>query len=92
MGRKPLFDEPLTAAQRQRRRRARLREEQERLARAARRAVGGHPVDRAVRVRLAKLCGLLSSDHDGERAAAAAKITADMKRLKLTWYDLLSLS
>lgn len=39
---------------------------------------------------LLKLCGMLSSEHHGERAAAALKITALLQRAGLRWDDLLS--
>ena len=38
--------------------------------------------------RLAKLCGLLSSDHDGERATAARMATQLLKSHDTTWHDL----
>jgi hypothetical protein len=90
LGRKPINDEAMTAAERQRKRRARLRQEQRNIDAAW--FVAEHKTKYRTRLRLAKLCGLLSSDYDGERAAAAAKITAEMKRLKLTWYDLMGLT
>jgi hypothetical protein len=37
---------------------------------------------------LAKLCGLFSSHHDGERASAAAKADAIVRSLGLTWRDI----
>jgi len=37
--------------------------------------------------RLAKLCGMLGSSHDGERAAAALKATEFLKAHNLTWHD-----
>jgi hypothetical protein len=41
-----------------------------------------------VRERLAKVCGLLGSDFDGERAEAARRATRILKDAGLTWYDL----
>lgn len=38
--------------------------------------------------RLAKVCGLLGSDHDGERSAAALKATAILRSAGMTWSDL----
>ena len=38
--------------------------------------------------RLAKLCGLLGSDHDGERASAALMATKLLKMNDMTWSDL----
>lgn len=40
------------------------------------------PADRA---RLIKLLGMLGSEHDGERAAAASAVVALVRRLGLTW-------
>jgi hypothetical protein len=37
--------------------------------------------------RLAKLCGLFSSEHDGERATAAAMADKLIRDLGLTWLD-----
>lgn len=45
-------------------------------------------LDPAVAAKLAKVCGLLGSDHDGERAAAAAAGTRLLRALGLTWGDL----
>jgi len=42
-------------------------------------------MDGASLARFRKLCGLLGSNHDGERAAAAAKATEFLKREGLTW-------
>ena len=39
--------------------------------------------------RLAKLCGLFGSDHDGERASAAAKADALIRERGLTWRDVI---
>lgn len=44
-------------------------------------------LDPAVTAKLAKVCGLLSSDHDGERAAAAAAGTRLLRAHGLTWSD-----
>ena len=35
------------------------------------------------------LCGLFSSDHDGERASAAAKADAILRKHGLTWADVI---
>jgi hypothetical protein len=43
------------------------------------------PLDAATATRLAKLCGMFGSDHDGERASAAAKADALVRQLGLTW-------
>jgi hypothetical protein len=43
----------------------------------------------AVADRLAKLCGMLGSAHDGERAAAAAKADQLIRGLGLTWRDII---
>lgn len=43
-----------------------------------------------VRELLAKLCGMLGSDFDGERAAAALKATDVLRRAGLTWDDVLA--
>ena len=40
--------------------------------------------------RLAKLCGLFSSDHDGERATAAAKADQLIRSRGLRWADIIS--
>jgi hypothetical protein len=40
--------------------------------------------------RLAKLCGMLGSEHDGERATAAAKADAFVRSLGLTWPDIIA--
>lgn len=37
--------------------------------------------------RLAKICGLLSSDHDGERATAALLVSRTMRAAGITWED-----
>ena len=39
--------------------------------------------------RLAKLCGMFVSDHDGERAAAAAMADALVREHGLTWRDVI---
>jgi hypothetical protein len=38
--------------------------------------------------RLVKLCGMLGSEHDGERAAAAFKADRFIRGLGLTWGDI----
>jgi hypothetical protein len=40
--------------------------------------------------RLRKLCGMLGSEHDGERAAAAAKADALLRAAGLTWADVIT--
>lgn len=46
----------------------------------------------AVADRLAKLCGMFGSDHDGERAAAAAALANQLVRAHgLTWGDVIVL-
>lgn len=40
--------------------------------------------------RLAKIAGMFGSEHEGERAAAAAKADALVRKLGLTWQDLIS--
>jgi hypothetical protein len=44
----------------------------------------------AARERLVKLCGLLTSDHDGERATAARMATDLLRQHRLTWRELLT--
>jgi hypothetical protein len=39
--------------------------------------------------RLAKLCGMFGSHHDGERAAAAAMADELVRKAGLTWYDVI---
>jgi hypothetical protein len=38
---------------------------------------------------LSKLCSMLGSAHDGERAVAAAKANEFVRRLGLTWRDII---
>lgn len=45
-------------------------------------------LDPAVASKLTKVCGLLGSDHDGERAAAAWQATRLLRQAGLTWADL----
>jgi hypothetical protein len=40
--------------------------------------------------KLAKICGLLGSAHDGERASAAAKADALVRAAGLTWADVIN--
>jgi hypothetical protein len=40
--------------------------------------------------RLRKLCGMLGSEHDGERAAAAAKADALVRAAGLTWAEIIA--
>jgi hypothetical protein len=42
--------------------------------------------------KLAKLCGLFGSDHDGERAAAAQMADKLVKQHGLRWSDVISIS
>ena len=46
-------------------------------------------LDPSTAERLAKLCGLFSSRHDGERAVAAAKADELVRRHNLTWNDVI---
>src|SRR3546814_2536756 len=47
--------------------------------------MNGAPLAPAERQRLAKVCGLLGSAHDGERASAAVAATAIIRNAGLTW-------
>lgn len=40
--------------------------------------------------RLAKLCGMFGSDHDGERASAAAMADKLVRALGLTWSEIIT--
>jgi hypothetical protein len=40
--------------------------------------------------RLAKICGMFGSDHEGERASAAALADKFLRDLGLTWRDIIS--
>jgi hypothetical protein len=42
------------------------------------------------RTKLAKVCGLLSSDHSGERASAAARADAMVRSAQLTWDEVIA--
>ncbi len=42
--------------------------------------------------RLAKICGMFGSAHDGERAAAAALADNLIRSAGLTWHDVINLS
>jgi hypothetical protein len=53
-------------------------------------AVMSMRLDEATADRLAKLCGLLGSNHLGERAAAAAKADALVRGTGLTWRDVIT--
>ncbi|MCP1335157.1 hypothetical protein [Futiania mangrovi] len=46
-------------------------------------------LDDQTRDRLAKLLGMLGSDHDGERAAAGLKADRLVKKIGASWYDIL---
>ncbi len=50
--------------------------------------MSGLPV--AVRERLTKICGLLASSHDGERATAAAMASRVLAEHGITWADLVN--
>jgi hypothetical protein len=50
----------------------------------ARAQLDSHSADR-----LRKLCGMLGSQHDGERATAAAKADALLRAAGLTWADVI---
>lgn len=47
-----------------------------------------HQIDEKTAERLGKVLGLLGSEHDGERAAAAAKAHSMLVASGLTWSDL----
>lgn len=47
-------------------------------------------LDPAAADRLRKLCGMLGSEHDGERATAAAKADEFVRSLGLTWADVIA--
>jgi hypothetical protein len=47
-------------------------------------------LDRLSADRLRKLCGMLGSEHDGERATAAAKADALLRAAGLTWADVIT--
>src|SRR3546814_18882226 len=51
--------------------------------------MNGAPLAPAERQRLAKVCGLLGSDHDGERASAAVAATAIIRNAGLTWEQII---
>ena len=44
----------------------------------------------ATATRLAKVCGLLGSDHDGERASAAYQATKILRAAGMTWADIVA--
>jgi hypothetical protein len=46
-------------------------------------------LDPQAREHLCKLLGMLGSDHDGEIAAAGRKAYVHIKRLRLTWADVI---
>lgn len=46
-----------------------------------------HGLDPSVAAKLSKVCGMLGSEHDGERAAAAAKASMLLRAHGLTWAD-----
>jgi hypothetical protein len=47
-------------------------------------------LDPTVADRLAKICGLFGSSHDGERAAAAAKADQLIRSCGLSWFDVIT--
>ena len=47
------------------------------------------PLDPSTADKLAKLCGLFSSDHDGERASAAAMANKLIRQRGLTWQQII---
>jgi hypothetical protein len=47
------------------------------------------PLPPAVAELLARICGMMGSDHDGERAAAALQASRLLQRHGLTWRDVL---
>ena len=89
MGRKAEGWRPLTNAERQRR----WRQQQQVDLKMFRAMLGKASPSRVAsaddRRKLAKICGLLSSSHEGERLAAANKANQLLKKLRLTWYDIL---
>jgi hypothetical protein len=48
-------------------------------------------LDPSVAERLARICGMFGSHHDGERAAAAAKADQLVRGLGLTWVQIIAL-
>lgn len=52
--------------------------------------MSGAVIDPHAADRLVKLCGMMGSDHAGERAVAAAKANELVRRLGLTWGDIIS--
>ncbi len=46
-----------------------------------------HGLDPSVAAKLSKVCGMLGSEHDGERAAAAAKASMLLRAHGLSWAD-----
>lgn len=48
------------------------------------------PVDPKAATRLGKLCGLLGSDHEGERSNAAALATRELRALGMSWQELVA--
>ncbi len=61
------------------------------MAKWRRRSQASEPVERGSETfdvaRFLKLCGMLGSPNDGERASAAAKATEMLKAANLTWSD-----
>ena len=47
------------------------------------------PIPDAIVDRLAKICGLLGSNQDGERSAAAYQATKILQEHRLTWRDVI---
>jgi hypothetical protein len=50
------------------------------------------PLDPNTAERLARICGMFGSDHAGERASAAAMADTMIRKLGLTWQDVISSS
>jgi hypothetical protein len=48
------------------------------------------PLDPRAADKLARICGLFGSEHDGERASAAAKADKLVRAQGLTWFDVIS--
>ena len=82
-----------SAKQRQRKERARMRNAGEKRTTASSRlsvSTRASTICRGPRDKLAKLLGMLGSEHEGEILAAARMVEVERKRLELTWEQLLS--
>jgi len=71
--------------------RQRKAEEEARLRGELRRARGEAGPHKQVRLRLAKILGMLGSAHAGERDAAFLAAERVLKEAGLTWYDILDI-